>query len=312
MKIVIAVSLIVLAGIPRAQAPQAPPRTEVYLASFTTGAAARVSGPLTNISQSPGYDNQPSYLPDGRGVLFTSDRVDRQTDIFRYDIGSKSLTRLTHDPDNEYSPLVMPGGRTFSVVHGDEQSLWAYDIDGGNGHLLYQHKGKIGYHVWIDAAKVGIFVLGEKDAPSTLQIADIKTGQSTVIASSVGRSLLMRPGTGTVSFVDKSQRGHWMVKELNPATGEITRLVETPAGSEDCAWDPATGQLLMASGTQILAWSPAHRDEGWRKLGDLAGEGIGTITRLAVNPVPTAPAAGRLALVAEPAPPKPGGMPIGR
>lgn len=299
MKYAITVSIASLAAL-GVQTPQAPPRTEVYLASLTTGATA-VRGPVVNISQSPGYDNQPSYTPDGRAVLFTSDRVDRQTDIFRYDTASKSLTRLTHDPENEYSPLVMPGGRTFSVVHGDEQSLWSYALDGSNGHLLYQQKGKIGYHVWIDATHAGIFVLGENNAPSTLQIADIESGEATAVGSSIGRSLLMRTGTGKMSFVDKSQQGHWMIKELDPKSRAIATLVETPAGSEDCAWDPASGQLLMASGTKILAWAPSHPDQGWRTLGDLASDGVTKITRLAVNPVATAPPAGRLAFVAEPA-----------
>ncbi|HWK11193.1 MAG TPA: hypothetical protein VNR64_14130 [Vicinamibacterales bacterium] len=147
MKIASAVAVAASAGLLGLQAPQGPPRTEVYLASLSSAASPAVSGPLVNISQSPGYDNQPSYLADGRSVLFTSDRVDRQTDIFRYDLSSKALTRLTHDPENEYSPLLMPGGRTFSVVHGDEQSLWSYDLDGSHGRLLYRHKGKIGYHV---------------------------------------------------------------------------------------------------------------------------------------------------------------------
>jgi len=300
MKIISAAIFATSIGIVWAQAPQAPPRTEVYLASLSAGASPAVRGPLVNISQSPGYDNQPSYVPDGRAILFTSDRVDRQTEIFRYDLRSKSLTRLTHDPANEYSPLVMPGGRTFSVVHGDEQSLWSYALDGSQGHLVYQHKGKIGYHVWLDPAHVAIFVLGDQGRPSTLQIADIRGGDPAVITSSIGRSLSTRPGTNHVTFVDKSERGHWIVKELDPTTKGITTLVETPAGSEDYAWDPATGELLMASGTKILAWSPSRKQQGWQTIGDLGTEGIANITRVAVSPVRTAPAAGRLALVAEP------------
>ncbi|HTI38788.1 MAG TPA: hypothetical protein VL484_14590 [Vicinamibacterales bacterium] len=301
MKNVFAAVAAVSVGLSLQQAPQAPPRTEVYLASLSSGTAPAAAGPLVNISQSPGYDNQPSYTPDGRSVLFTSDRVDRQTDIFRYDMSSTSLTRLTHDPENEYSPLVMPGGRTFSVVHGDEQSLWSYDLDGSNGHLLYQHKGKIGYHVWIDATHVGIFVLGGESAPNTLQIADVKGGEIVPIASSIGRSLLIRPNRGTVTFIDKARQGHWLVKDLDPGTRAISTLVETPAGSEDCAWDSKTGLLLMASGTTIFGWSPSNSAAGWTKVGDLAGEGVSNITRLAVNPVVSAEAAGRLALVAEPA-----------
>lgn len=281
------------------QPAQGPPRTEVYLASLSTSGPLNVAGPV-NISQSPGYDNQPSFTPDGRAVLFTSDRAGGQTDIFRYDVAKKTTTQLTHDAENEYSPLVMPGGRTFSVVHGSEQSLWSYDLDGTHGHLLYQHKGKIGYHVWIDATHLGIFVLGDQGQPSTLQIADIKANDAAVVSSSIGRALLMHPKTATMTFVDKTQQDHWLVKELNPTTRAITTLVETPAGSEDLAWDPKTGMLLTASGTTVLGWSPSHRAEGWQKLGDLAADGVTKITRLAVNPVLGAAAAGRIALVGEP------------
>jgi dipeptidyl aminopeptidase/acylaminoacyl peptidase len=296
MKLVMpaALALALLVG-----AQQAPPRTDVYLASLSSGSTPTVTGPVVNISESPGYDNQPSYLPDGTAVLFTSDRADNQTDIFQYDIASKALTRLTHDPANEYSPLVMPGGRRFSVVHGSEQSLWAYDLDGTHGQLLYQHKGKIGYHAWIDPTHLAVFMLGDNGSPNTLQIVDIKARTAKTVASSIGRSLLMRSGTDKLTFVDKSARDRWIVKELDPKTHATTTLVETPPGTEDCAWDPATGMLLMASGTRILAWSPSRKDAGWRTLGDLASAGIRNITRLAVNPVKTAAAAGRLALVAE-------------
>jgi hypothetical protein len=297
MKIVSVVAIAAGMGL---LAPQGPPRTEVYLVSLTTGASPRAGGPAVNISNSPGYDNQPSFTPDGRAVLFTSDRDGGQTDIFRYDVASKAVSQVTHDPENEYSPLVMPGGRTFSVVHGSEQSLWSYDLDGSHGHLLYQQTGKIGYHVWIDATHVGIFVLGEAGKPNTLQIADLNTKQAVVVAPSIGRALLMRPMSETLTFVDKSQAGHWVVRELNPQTRVSAALVETPDGSEDLAWDPATGLLLTASGSTILGWSPSRRADGWQRLGDLGADGVSKITRLAVNPVASAAAAGRLALVAEP------------
>jgi len=300
MKIATVLALAAGTGLLASQAAQGPPRTEVYLASLSAGATPRVSGPVVNVSRSPGYDNQPGFTPDGRAVLFTSDRAGGQTDIFRYDVASKATTQLTRDAENEYSPLVMPGGRSFSVVHGVEQSLWSYDLDGSHGHLLYQHKGKIGYHVWIDPTHLALFILGDQGAANTLQIVDIKTNDAVVITSSIGRSLLMRPKTGTVTFVDKAQQGHWVVKELNPKTRAITALVETPAGSEDLAWDPSTGMLLTASGGAILGWAPAAQAKGWQKLGDLTSEGISKITRLAVNPVATAAPAARLALVAEP------------
>ena len=300
MKTFVTAAIAAVAGLSALLPQQAPPRTEVFLASLSTDPSPVAGGPLLNISRSPGYDNQPGFTPDGRAVLFTSDRDGGQTDIFRYELSSKALVQLTHDPQNEYSPLVMPGGRSFSVVHGDEQSLWSYDLDGSHGHLVYRHTGKIGYHVWIDPTHVGIFVLGDRGQPNTLQIADIAGNRAVVVASSIGRALLMRPKTGALTFVDETEQGHWFVKELDPKTRKITTLVETPPGSEDLAWDPATGTLLTAKETTIFGWSASRQADGWRPLGDFAGASIAAITRLAVNPAAGAAPQTRLALVAEP------------
>jgi len=50
---------------------QAPPATEVYLATLDPSAGVTS---WMNISNSPGYDNQPSFLPDSSAILFSSNR----------------------------------------------------------------------------------------------------------------------------------------------------------------------------------------------------------------------------------------------
>ena len=50
----------------------APPDTEIFLASFAAG--ANPVGRPANITNNPGYDNQPSFTPDGAGIFFTSIR----------------------------------------------------------------------------------------------------------------------------------------------------------------------------------------------------------------------------------------------
>ena len=81
----------------------APPDTEIFLAPLTPGATPRVGAPV-NITRSPGYDNQPSFTPDGRAILFTSMRGGTQTDIYRYDVASGETARVTNTPESEYSP----------------------------------------------------------------------------------------------------------------------------------------------------------------------------------------------------------------
>ena len=90
--------LLILALRSLGQAAAQPPDTEVFLASLSVRDGKVEIGKPINISNSPGYDNQPSFTPDGAAVLFTSVRGDRKpdpansaatgSDIYRYDIAS--------------------------------------------------------------------------------------------------------------------------------------------------------------------------------------------------------------------------------
>jgi Tol biopolymer transport system component len=271
----------------------------VFIAALDPGAAVIARGPATNISNSPGYDNQPGFLPDGSGVLFSSQRDGKQMDIYRYDFASQSLTQVTKTPEGEYSPQVTPDGKTFSVIRVEAdgtQRLWRFQLGGSDPQVVLPDVKPVGYHAWIDRTRLALFVLGGAGRPATLQLADTTTGKAEVIEERIGRSLHLRPGTGTVSFVSKPQGGPWVVKELNPATKEVRPLIETAApDSEDCAWLP-DGTLLMPSGSRILAWKAG--ETAWREAADFTSAGLTSISRLAVSVAPGQPP--RLAIVAVP------------
>jgi dipeptidyl aminopeptidase/acylaminoacyl peptidase len=280
-----------------AQQVQAPP-TEVYLTDLNVDARPLSASVPLNISNNPGYDNQPSFTPDSKGVLFSSNRDGKQMDIFRYDIDSKTLTQLTHTAESEFSPLVTPDGQTFSVVRVEAdgtQRLWRFDLDGSNPRLILENVKPVGYHVWIDATHLGLFVLGAAGQPNTLQVADTLTGKADVLASTIGRCLQLRPSRKTLTFVSKTATP-WMIKEFNPATRAITDLTQTVEGSEDFTWNNQSGdeRLFMARGPKLFAGLlPAVE---WREMADFSSAGIRTINRLAVRPQGQ-PA---LAFVAEP------------
>lgn len=275
---------------------QAAPATEVYLAPLTISASSVTVGAPVNISNNKGYDNQPAFLPDSSGVLFTSNRDEKQNDIYRWDIAKKSLTQLTHTDENEYSPLVSPDSQSFVAVHGTEQSLFRYDLDGKNPRLAYQHgKELIGYHVWITDTEIAAFVLGANGAPNTLQVIDTKSGKSETLASNIGRSLLLRPGAGTVSFVEKPARPAgaratgaaepaqpWLIKQFDIKTHKLSTLAETMKGSEDLTWLPDGKRLLMglAGSSKLSLWTEGT---GWTEIADVsvsAGSSAGGITKL--------------------------------
>ena len=286
--LLIGMALFVAAG---GAVAQQPPATEIYLSPLSTTAGQPVVGAWVNISNNPGYDNQPGFLPDSTGLLFSSNHDGKQTDIYRYDIGRAVVRQVTHTGESEYSPTVAPDRRTFSVIQvepDNTQRLWRFDLDGTHPRLVLEAIKPVGYHAWIDQTHLALFILGANGAPATLQIADTTTGTADVVETNISRSILIRPGRGTVSFVAPGQAPR-MVMEYDSKTRAITTLVPAVDGSQDCAWLP-DGRLLMARGTTISIWAPGAA--GWTPIATLnetsgaraSSPKIDQITRLAVSP----------------------------
>ena len=245
-----------LAVVAGAHAQQAPPASDVYLAALPPMADGVLN--IVNISNSPGYDNQPSFLPDSSAVLFSSNRDGKQTDIYRYDIATKQLKQVTTTPEAEYSPIVTPDRKTFSAVRveaDNTQRLWRFDLDGSNPRVILENVKPVGYHAWIDETRLALFILGAGGgAPATLQLADTKTGTATVAVTGIGRTLLVRPKTGTISYLATGETPR-VLKELDLKTGTSTTLTAPLEGSQDVAWTP-DGRMLMARGKNFFEWRP--------------------------------------------------------
>ena len=256
---------------------QQPPATEIYLASFADASRVSAGSPI-NITNNPGYDNQPYFLRDSSGVLFSSNRDGKQNDIYRYDITSQTVTQVTSTPENEYSPTITPDGKTFTTIRGAEQRLWRFNPDGSDAGMVWGDRGLIGYHAWITPQQLGAFVLGK---PNTLELIDLQARTSEAVESNIGRSLHIRPGRGTFTFVHKPADGAWVIKELDPKTRKIDTLTPTVSGSEDFAWTPS-GLIVMGAKSKLFSWESSK--DGWREIADLGTQGVTAITRLAISP----------------------------
>jgi dipeptidyl aminopeptidase/acylaminoacyl peptidase len=270
-----------------------PPDTDIFLASLTATPALSIGRP-TNLTMSPGYDNQPSFTPDGTAIFFTSNRGGTQTDIYRYDIATDRTTQITATPEGEYSPTVTPDGAHISVIRVEAdrtQRLWRFSLDGKNPELVLERVKPVGYHAWADDHTLALFVLGQ---PATLQIADTRTGNAEESARGIMRSVLRIPRGNTISYVDKDEDGSLMVREFDPRSRRATTLVAAVAGAKeaDLAWTP-DAVLLMAEKDVLYSWK--RGDRTWTRVADLAALGLRGVTRIAVSPK-----SDRIAFVASP------------
>ncbi|MFI5255882.1 MAG: hypothetical protein ACHQRK_01390 [Gemmatimonadales bacterium] len=279
------------------QSAVAPANSDIYLARILRRGDSLVLSASLNVTHRAGYDNQPAFLTDASGFLYTAIDSTGQADIWRYEIRTRRRTRVTNTPESEYSPTMMPGSSRFSVVRVEADStqrLWSFALNGRDPQVVIESLAPVGYHAWLDTLRVAAYVLG---TPSTLHVLRRDGSEDEVRASDIGRSLQRIPAQNWYSFVQHdSTKTPWIVAQPFDG-GAVSRLVRSTAEDEFFAWSP-DGSLYSASDSTILRWNGVSGDGSrWLPLAMLAPLRVRHISRLAVSPD------GRwLAFVAEPAP----------
>lgn len=254
---------------------------EIYLLDFSIIGDKVFISRVRNISNNPGYDNQPSFTTDGNSVLYAASR-NGQTDILRYDIADSSKHWVTNTAGSEYSPIALENGSGITAVKLDKngfQRLWKFSNDGTDSSLVHPDL-KIGYHLWLTSQKLACFVL-DTDTSNSLNIVDLPTNQRQLLSSKPGRCIKGIPNQNAFSFVDKSDTAAWHINSYDLGSGQTKKIITTPKGSEDYCWTLA-GNLLIASGPQIYWYSPSQHT-GWVPIANLYSYGISKISRMAIN-----------------------------
>jgi len=96
------------------------PRMDLFVADLDGGG-------LRRLTDAPGYDAECSYSPDGRSILFVSDR-DGDPDIYVCDADGGNVRQLTDQPGYDGGPFFSPDG------------LWiAYRTDRAEKDMLQIH-----------------------------------------------------------------------------------------------------------------------------------------------------------------------------
>jgi tricorn protease-like protein len=100
---------------------------EIYTIPITGGQATR-------ITSGSGFDGQPRFSPDGKTIVFVSDRSGSEN-LWLVDPDGQHLRPLTRGPNNAFvSPAFTPDGQYIVVSKAND--LWLYHRNGGNGLKL--------------------------------------------------------------------------------------------------------------------------------------------------------------------------------
>jgi Tol biopolymer transport system component len=101
-------------------------------------------GAATRVTSGPGFDSQPRYSPDGKHIVFLSDRSGAEN-VWICDADGTHAKALTKGSNQLYaSPVWTPDGnyivaaRTSGVL-GSVYELWLYHKDGGSGTAMVKN-----------------------------------------------------------------------------------------------------------------------------------------------------------------------------
>jgi hypothetical protein len=241
---------------------------------------------VKQVTDRVGYDSQPAFTNDSKALLFSSDRVDGQTDVFRYQIAEGKLSNLTNTPtENEYSPQAW-GADHFSYVLQEGvpyQHLWQRSWSGGEPQRVLTSYVPVGYYARSDK---GVLFWGRYAYSLFWEAAGSQVGpgagEGLYVIDQAGRSLHPIPASDSFSFVHKQSNWSWVIKRLDPATKAITPLVSIASSNEDYCWTP-DGVMLTADGKKMLRFKPGV-DEHWQPLTELSAAGLNIGGRCMVSP----------------------------
>lgn len=255
------------------------PNTDLWLFDLKTIDDSIYFGDPVNITNRSGYDNQPVFSGDGKTILFTSIRDEKQSDIYSYDLKTKEIIQITKTETSEYSPQFAPDG-SISVVMVEPDStqrLWKFPKTGGLATLIMDKVDSIGYYCWIDNLTVAVFLI---DKPGKLFRCDAGTQKCTFVDDSVGRSL------HSVSYGKIKKLFYSKGKNIysDNSKSKVVETTKVEFGEDFCFYK--SNQLLMAEFAKLYSriFVTVGKDGPWKEIADFSTYGIKNITRLAVSP----------------------------
>ena len=266
-----------------------PQASEIFVADLKPNKQFVKVGKATNITNRPGYDNQPRFNDSGTGLFYTAmlkgDKAE-QTDTLYYSFLSNGTTNITNTPKySEYSPTPIDNGKNLSMIFVDEtgsQKLWKTNIETGKQTPINLDIEPVGYHAWGKGNDLLLFVLGERMMLQYAQKAEQKKAK--IITKDIGRSLRYNQTKDLFTFSKGTKQQ--VLHSFDANTGETKRLIPLPKGSDYYTWLNDT-MVISAAGNQLMVWpyenSGKAEQINWLPLADLSGSCQGKVTRLAVS-----------------------------
>ncbi len=207
-------------------------------------------GSWSRVTRGPGWDHSPAWLPEGRGLVFVSDRNGAR-DLFRLELPAASsvpgtLTAITTTPDEwESEPAVAPDGAILFVRgRGPAARIWVRPAHGGGGAEHRLTREDLGAERWPAVAPGGnrVAYVRVREGSDALRIQWLDRDSSvTVLADREIEAPAWSPAGDRLAFTTPTGRvGVW----ITAPDGRYANLAS--ARRARAAWAPEGRRLVLA------------------------------------------------------------------
>lgn len=205
---------------------------QVYLFNIETGEQEQ-------LGSFRGMTFAPRFSPDGTQVLLSMERSGN-SDIFKMDLATRRLTRLTDNPAIDVSPSMSPDGRRigFTSDRGGTQQIYVMNSDGSNQKRISFGEGRYQTPVW---SPRGDLIAFTRQYQGRFYIGVIRpdgTGERLLTESYLDEGPTWSPNGRVLMFYREASPGAGPSLWSVDLTGRNLRRVRTPADASDPAWSP--------------------------------------------------------------------------
>ncbi|MEO8378698.1 MAG: DUF4440 domain-containing protein [Acidobacteriota bacterium] len=262
--------------------------TEVWVGNLDMREGFAITD-LQNVSNHPGYDNQPAFFPDGKTLVYTSEVTSlAETGLglhaFLVDLTTGQRTPLPEA--RGFSPTPTPDGRNLMMLR--EGRVWLHGLDGKEQRALTDTT-TAGYYTRFDD-RTHVLFMNEKER--RIAIYDARTKALETMAIGANTAPYRVPGEDAVTFVAEEPFPRpdgegvtrtQFLRRLDVKSRKVTTLATIPfATGGQHVWT-SRHTVLMASGAAIYEWSPSHADD-WKIVYHATHPDLQGLSRIALSP----------------------------